>query len=552
MKRTLFEISIVFAHFIYLTIGCFFVGYVSRMVFHKITFMKTRSKILNVFKVNEFINSMWWGFIINIFLLQLIYLFQPINNLLWKISFFGGCIILLLKFARKDFKFRFSTYMTLSFVSLCVLLLNSRIKSNYYDLGLYYLPLSKWVETFPVIFGLSNIHDRFAYSPQHIILATSMNNVLTPISGFTLLTGFTAFLCILSNNRLLKTSLNYKKNFTIYLSIGIYFSIVILFTGKNAQTFLTSSSPDSMAIVWTIALLIFASNYYLTREVELLYLALFLSFALFGIRLNTLPLVFFMFILILRNIKNTRLEILILLGTIYVLPNLLIRTIYSGFPFFPMPISFFESRFSIPYSSVISNYKSISESGYGSFSYYFSKFYSFQENSEIRNFLLTILLITLISFLIAVRFVRKSHNFIVDIFIFASSIFPIYFTWIFAPDPRFILFILVTIILIFISFLLYISPLKIFSGSKYLFSAIGALLITTYVLQSYFLTPVEFNSLESKVNDIGTYFDKNGNSIFFNKSSDQCWLIQLPCTPFQDHGRFYFLKDDLKKGVYSY
>jgi hypothetical protein len=143
--RTLFEISIVFATFIYLTIGCFFVGYVSRMVFHKITFIKTRSKILNVFKVNEFINSVWWGFIIIIFLLQLIYLFQPINSLLWKISFFGGCIILLLKFTRKDFKFRFSAYMTLSFISLCVLLINSRIKSNYYDLGLYYLPLSKWI-----------------------------------------------------------------------------------------------------------------------------------------------------------------------------------------------------------------------------------------------------------------------------------------------------------------------------------------------------------------------------------------------------------------------
>jgi hypothetical protein len=99
---------------------------------------------------------------------------------------------------------------------------------------------------------------------------------------------------------------------------------------------------------------------------------------------------------------------------------------------------------------------------------------------------------------------------------------------------------------------LYISPLRIFSGSKYLFSVIGALLITTYVLQSYFLTPVKFNSFESKVNDTGTYFDRNGNSIFFNKYSDQCWLIQIPCTPIRDYGRFYFLRDDLKMGVYSY
>jgi hypothetical protein len=85
-----------------------------------------------------------------------------------------------------------------------------------------------------------------------------------------------------------------------------------------------------------------------------------------------------------------------------------------------------------------------------------------------------------------------------------------------------------------------------------LFSIIGSLLITTYVLQSYFLPPVKFNSLETKVNDTGTYFDRNGNFIFFNKSSDQCWLIQIPCTPIRNYGRFYFLKDDLKKGVYSY
>jgi hypothetical protein len=57
---------------------------------------------------------------------------------------------------------------------------------------------------------------------------------------------------------------------------------------------------------------------------------------------------------------------------------------------------------------------------------------------------------------------------------------------------------------------------------------------------------------ESKVNDTGTYFDRNGNSIFFNKYSDQCWLIQIPCTPIRDYGRFYFLRDDLKMGVYSY
>jgi hypothetical protein len=151
--------------------------------------------------------------------------------------------------------------------------MNSTTESNYYDLGLYYVPLSSWMEQFPVIPGLANIHGRFAFSPQHIVLATSMNDIFNAISGFTVLTGFISLLVIILNTRLLGEALRLKNTFAIILSIGIYFVLVFLYSGKNAQTFLTSSSSDSLVIILLIAILILITNYFLSDEPEFLYLS---------------------------------------------------------------------------------------------------------------------------------------------------------------------------------------------------------------------------------------------------------------------------------------
>jgi hypothetical protein len=127
---------------------------------------------------------------------------------------------------------------------------------------------------------------------------------------------------------------------------------------------------------------------------------------------------------------------------------------------------------------------------------------------------------------------------------------PIFLSWIFSPDPRFILFIVIVHTIIILSYLLWISPLSRLTNEKFaLVTLIGSQFLIHLTLISV-LPPKPVKSLEDKVGSIGYYNDKMGNIIYFNKLSDQCWNIQIPCTPGDYNNRFYFNKNNFISGIY--
>ena len=215
------EILSIFLVFLILSVGSYFNGFVileSIKVFNK--------KFSNSLRDYHFSLYLLTGLLSSIFILQVIYLFRPVINEFWKISFLLGVLILVWKRYKHKTAITITKFHYLSITSAFLLLINSTTESNYYDLGLYYVPLSSWMEQFPVIPGLANIHGRFAFSPQHIVLATSMSDIFHSVSGFTVLTGFISLLVIFLNTRLLGEALRLKNPFAIILSIGIYFVLV--------------------------------------------------------------------------------------------------------------------------------------------------------------------------------------------------------------------------------------------------------------------------------------------------------------------------------------
>jgi hypothetical protein len=455
--------------------------------------------------------------------------------------------------AWKRYKHRTAIAITkfhyLSITSAFLLLINSTTESTYYDLGLYYLPLSSWMEQFPVIPGLANLHGRFAYSPQHIVLATSMNDIFNAISGFTVLTGFISLLVIILNTRLLGEALRLKNAFAIILSIGIYFVLVFLYSGKNAQTFLTSSSSDSLVIILLIAILILITNYFLSDEPELLYISFFTALTMFGIRLHSLPVSIFIFTLFFLRLKLTRNKVLLILisGLIVTLPNILIRTIFSGYPLYPLSLVRINFNFAVPVEYVRNESATITSSGVGNFNFYFSNIIGTLNSNQIRILItISLLIITFCAFMLFL-FRRKALT-VYLLFYFISL--PIFLSWIFSPDPRFILFIVIVHTIIILSYLLWNSPLSRLTNEKFaLVTLIGSQFLIHLTLISV-LPPKPVKSLEDKVGSIGYYNDKMGNIIYFNKLSDQCWNIQIPCTPGDYNNRFYFNKNNFISGIY--
>ena len=207
--------------FLILSVGSYFNGFIILeliKVFNK--------KFRNLLREYHFSIYLLTGLLSSIFILQIVYLIRPVSNEFWKISFLLGVLILSWKRYKHKTAITITKFHYLSITSALLLLINSTNESDYYDLGLYYIPLSSWVEQFPVIPGLANFHGRFAFSPQHIVLATSMNNVFNAISGFTVLTGFISLVVIVLNTRLLGEALRLKNTFAIILSIGIYFVLI--------------------------------------------------------------------------------------------------------------------------------------------------------------------------------------------------------------------------------------------------------------------------------------------------------------------------------------
>ena len=537
------EILSLFLVFLILSVGSYFNGFVileSIKVFNK--------KFRNPIRDYHFSIYLLTGLLSSIFILQIIYLFIPVSNEFWKISFLLGVLILSWKRYKHKTFITITKFHYLSITSALLLLINSTTESTYYDLGLYYIPLSSWVEQFPVIPGLANFHGRFAFSPQHIILATSMNDVFNAISGFTVLTGFISFLVIILNTRLLGEALRLKNTFAIILSIGIYFVLVFLYSGKNAQTFLTSSSSDSLVIILLIAILILITNYFLSDETELLYISFFTALTMFGLRLHSLPISIFIFTLIILRSKCTRNNVLLILisSLIVTLPNILIRTIYSGYPLYPLSFIRINFNFAVPVEYTKNESASIVNAGVGSFNFYFSNIIGTLNGNQIRILITISLFIT--TFCACMLFLLRRKDLTVYLLFYFITL-PIFFSWIFVPDPRFILFIVIAHTIIVLSYLLWISPLSSLTNDKLAVVTLIGIQFLIYLTLISALPPNPVKSSEDKLISIDYYNDKMGNIIYFNNLSDQCWNIQIPCTPGDYTNRFYFNKNNFMSGI---
>jgi hypothetical protein len=538
------EILSIFLVFLILSVGIYFNGFVFLKLIK--VFNKKFSNSLRDYHFSVYLLT---GLLLSIFILQVIYLFRPVSSDFWKISFLLGILILAWKKYKHKTAITITKFHYLSISSAFLLLMNSTTESNYYDLGLYYVPLSSWMEQFPVIPGLANIHGRFAYSPQHIVLATSMNDIFNAISGFTVLTGFISLLVIILNTRLLGEALRLKNTFAIILSIGIYFVLVFLYSGKNAQTFLTSSSSDSLVIILLIAILILITNYFLSDEPEFLYLSFFTALTMFGFRLNSLPVSIFIFTLILLRLKLTRNNVLLILisGLIVTLPNILIRTIFSGYPLYPLSLVRIDFNFTVPVEYVRNESAAITSSGVGSFNFYFSNIIGTLNGGQIR--ILIIISLLIITFCAFMLFLFRRKSLTVYLLSYFISL-PIFISWIFSPDPRFILFIVIAHTIIILSYLLWISPLNRLTNKNFALVTLIGIQFLIYLTQISVLPSIPVKSLEDKVGSIGYYNDKMGNIIYFNNLSDQCWNIQIPCTPGDYTNRFYFNKNNFIGGIY--
>jgi hypothetical protein len=482
-------------------------------------------------------------------------LFLPIDQ--YVVAFFVFISLLLVFYLKRELKevllsFKRNTashYIILIFIPLALILTSGSPDNN--DTALYHFQTIKWIEAFPVVPGLANLHGRFGFNPNVFILdaLTSFkfifNQEIFPLN-------FTVFLIIISFlfNRLYHL---YNKNGFSNLFLFNFIILSFIISLPN----LSSPAPDYLATV--IPLYIFTRIINLSEEktdFKKVLPLFFLAMYCLTIKLSTVP-VMVIFLLIALKARNIGIRNVINnapLAALIVLPWLIRNVILSGWLIYPFPsIDIFKFDWKVPISKVISEKEAVTGwARYPHASYPQVLKMGLKEWVPIwwnplmlrwKLYIILGVLFPIISFL-GMLTKRIKIDFL-KFCIILTSFVGIIFWFIMAPDFRFGAAFILTASLSFLLFISFKWKPNIHSYSYFNGAIILLFFYYTYINRhdinkDMFHEMAYSNRLlipqKIKIPDNRNFekFPIKGGVVFVPSVSDQCYNHEIPCTPNYD------------------
>ncbi|MEO6149867.1 MAG: hypothetical protein ABIN95_09990 [Mucilaginibacter sp.] len=419
-----------------------------------------------------------------------------------------------------------------------------------YDTGLYHTQAIKWIEEYPVIPGLANLHGRFGFNPNVFCLfaLTSFSSVFGQHIYSINLAVFIIIVPWFVNSIY---SLHNKQGIS-----GALLSFVILFLSLLLLTRnLTSPSPDFLSLVLT--LFIFANVVGLVAANKPLTIAnyfpiLILSVYIITVKLSALP-VLLLPLLLLFRCKPTLKQVMLLTGisAIIILPWLTRNVILSGWLVYPFPSAdLFNFDWKVPLEKVANEHKSVTgwarnpgpqyaAAAHMSITGWFPLWFSHFKLHE-KLFIAAGLIMPLIA--LALQVIKKTRaTYFINVVIitaFAGTLF-----WLFtAPVFRFgIAFIVAGILspLLITQFRLKpsLKPALIFNICILLLWC-GEVLMAQFHLKNAVFelcnTLIKPRRLPEPAESIFKVHVINGLKVYEPLPGDQCFSHGLPCTPYPD------------------
>ena len=200
----------------------------------------------------------WLGYALLVGLLQIGHLFFPIDTqfartvvsgavLAASVAFlFGGAIKGL---PRKRIVAALALMVLLLGISLLAFIpvFNGCTKSMcHIDLGLYYLKLIRWTQTFPIVPGLVNVQEQLAFNQNAFLVTSLFDSLVTNRSGIFLIAGFLPWLglslSVFAIARLLLLRLRrHERAESIVVAYAVSLPVWI---STQANSSISSASPD--------------------------------------------------------------------------------------------------------------------------------------------------------------------------------------------------------------------------------------------------------------------------------------------------------------------
>jgi hypothetical protein len=224
------------------------------------------------------------------------------------------------------------------------------------DSGAYHLPFIKWVEQFPAIKGLANVHSRFGFNYHYHVLyafygfANVLGATIHAMNGFMYLLGFGYFY-----------SLYHRTGQNMLFRLSAIISLLYI---SQINKGMTGFSPDLPVAILQMMIVFECLHYALEREQGLLskpeknmfvYSIFWLTFGAITLKLATVAVIFVLLIVLFRELLQIRRLVLlagfaVLIFTPYFVRNYILSG-YLVYPFYSVDI--FNVPWKIPLARTI-------------------------------------------------------------------------------------------------------------------------------------------------------------------------------------------------------
>ena len=240
-------------------------------------------------------------------------------------------------------------------VSLVIFLYQASLTPANADTGIYHAQAIHWIETYPAVPGLGNLHNRLAYDSSWLVAVAVFSFSFLGGQSFHVLPAVLFFISLVYFYQGINELLAGKFKLSNFLKLGFFLSCFIFIFDQVSSP--GTDVPITLLIWFIVSLIVewIEKKRLIDHDIEVLLLFLL---CFFGITLKVssfpvliLPLVWWVYLLIK---KNGRLAWKAALSAVVIiLPFVSRNLILSGYPVYPgFPIDLFHFDWAIPLDSV--------------------------------------------------------------------------------------------------------------------------------------------------------------------------------------------------------
>lgn len=284
-------------------------------------------------------------------------LMMPLGKEAAILILLGGVLIAILTQPWRNFAFpKYHLFVLVLLVIVTILVLeNATYRPTNYDTALYHAQAIHWIESYRVVPGLVNIHDRLAYNSSWLVLVASLSFAFLGLRSFHLTNSIFLLAAMIYFGEGFQGLIQRQVTISNTVKAVLFFLPVYLYTSD-----LSSPGTDlpPVLLIWLVTALILEKVEKHGMDFDHYSIAiLILSVFAVTVKLSTLPLCGLALLMLIQQIwKKDWQRAPILAGTtiFLLLPWLIRNIILSGYLIFPIPqIDLFSFDWKYPLDATI-------------------------------------------------------------------------------------------------------------------------------------------------------------------------------------------------------